>query len=129
MAVTASIALASATLTAEQRTTATLTVSNSGGSAVLVTGISPTYTPSGSTSQAVSVALGVVPFGGPFPQSVGAAGTQNFPFDVVPHAPASGYGLAEPASQTYSVGAIVLTNDGSVTVATPATLTVTNPSH
>jgi hypothetical protein len=129
MAVTASIALGSSTLYPEQQTTATLTVSNSGGAAVLVTGIQPTCTPSGLTNQAVAVALGNPPFGGAFNQSVAASGSTTFSFGVVAHAPTSGYGLAEPSQQLYSVGATVYTNDGSVTVATPSTLTINSPSH
>lgn len=128
MAITASIALTSATAKSGQRTTATLTISNSGGAAVLLTAIQPTVVPSGLTTQAVAVAVGVPMFGGAWPNSIPASGTLVIPFEVVAQAPTTSYGLAEPASIAYSVGATLNTNDGSITVATPATLTVTNPA-
>jgi len=128
MAITASIALSSATAKAEQRVTASLTVNNSGGAAVTVTSVQPTLVPSGLTSQSVSAGVGVPMFGGAFASSVAASGALVIPFDVVAHAPTTSYGLAEPASLAYSVGATVGTSDGAVTVATPATLTVTNPA-
>jgi hypothetical protein len=128
MAITASIALSSATATSGQNVAATLTVSNSGSSAVLVTGLSPYMVPSGGTSRALAVAVGQAPFGGPFTVSVAASGASTFVFNVVPLAPTTSYGLAEPASLAYQVGCTVYTNDGSVTDATKATLTVSNPS-
>lgn len=128
MAVTASIAVSDATLTAGQKTTVTLTVSNSGGAAVLVTGIQPTVTPNGLSSQAVAVAIGQPMWGAAFSQSVAASGSTTFSWEIVPNAPTTSYGLAMPASYVYSIGATVYTNDGSITVATPTTVTVTNPS-
>lgn len=128
MAISATIALSTATATSGQRCAVTATVSNSGGAAVLVSGIQPTMTPNGLTSQAIASAVGVPAWGGPFNQSVAAGGTTKFTWDVVPQAPTTNYGLAEPGSYVYSVGATISTNDGSVSVATPATLTVTNPA-
>lgn len=128
MAVTASIALSTATVKSGQKTAATLTVSNSGAAAVLVTGIQPTLVINGNTTQNTATAVGVPMWGGPFNQSVPASGSTPFYFDVVPLAPTTSQGLAEPASLVYSVGATVSTNDGSVTVATPATVTATNPA-
>lgn len=128
MAITASIALSASTLVSGQKTTATLTVSNSGAAAVLVTGIDPVATINGATTESVAVAVGQFMFGGPFNQSVAASGTTNFVADFVPLAPTTSYGLAAPASLVYSIGATVSTNDGSVTAATPATVTVTNPA-
>lgn len=128
MAITASIALSSATAKSGQRTTATLTLSNSGSAAVLVTAIAPTMVVSGGTAQNLADAVGVPMFGGAWSNSIAGSGTLVIPFDVVAHAPTTSYGLAEPASIAYSVGATINTNDGSITVATPATLTVTNPA-
>ncbi len=128
MAITASIALNTSTALANQVVNATLTVSNSGGAAVLVTGIQPVVNPNGQTVQSVATQNGQAPFGGAFNQSVAASGSTAFYFSVVPNAPTTSYGLAEPASLVYSIGATVYTNDGSVTAATPATLTVSNPA-
>lgn len=128
MAITASIALSTATIKSAQKTTATLTVSNSGGSDVLVTGIQTLCNPNGSTSQAVAASVGVPPFGGAWPQTVAASGSTKFYWDVVPAAPTTSIGLAMPASLVYSIGAVVSTNDGAITNATPATVTVTNPA-
>lgn len=130
MAITATIALSSSSIVAEQKTVATCTVTNSGGSAVNVTAINPTVTPSGATPQSVSVAVGQPPLLPGMPTSVAASGgTTKFSWDVVPHAPSSGYGSAEPASQIYDVGALINTSDGSLTSATTSALTVTNPGH
>lgn len=129
MAITAAITLSSATCAAEQKVTATCTVSNSGGAAVNVTAINPLLTPTGATQRSVSAAIGVPPIGGAFTVSVAASGSTAFNFDVVPHAPSSGYGNAEPASLVYDVGAVVYTSDGSLTNATTTTLTVTYPGH
>jgi len=127
MAITAAIALSDATLTSGMSATATLTVSNSASAAVLVTGIQPTVTPAGLTSQSVAVAVGQPMWGAAFPQSVAALGSTKFSWPVTPNAPTAGYGLAMPATFVYDVGATVYTNDGAITTATPATLTVTNP--
>jgi hypothetical protein len=128
MAITATCAINDNTLKAEERGTIACTVSNSGGAAVLVTGIQPTCTINGETEQSVSVALGQPAFGGAFPQSVAASGSTIFYWDVLAHAPTTSWGLATPASLVYSFGATILTNDGSTTVATPVTATITNPA-
>lgn len=129
MAITASIALSSASILAEQKTTATLTVSNSGGTAVAVTSIQPLLSPTGVTQQSVSSAIGVPPVGGAYNVTVPASGTAKFSWDVVPHAPSSGFGNAMPSPFVYDVGAVVMTSDGALTSPTPTTLTVTNPGH
>lgn len=128
MAITASIALSSATCTSGQQVTATCTVSNSGGAAVNVISLAPLVTPNGQTPQSVAVAVGVPPIGGAFSQSVAASGTLAISFSVVPHAPTTSYGLAEPASYVYAVGALVTTSDGALTSASTSTLTVANPA-
>jgi hypothetical protein len=126
MAITASVAMSSATCKSGQQVIATLTVSNSGGSAVVVTGIEPVVTPNGQTSQAVAVGVGRPAVGGNFSSSVAASGSTAFPFPVCPNAPTTSAGLAMPSSLVYSIGATVLTSDGAITAATPATVTVTN---
>ena len=131
MAITATIALSSATCNAEQTVVATVTVTNTGASTVLVTGIQPLVTPHSATNGSVSVAVGSVPLGGAFPSTVaGSSGTTKFSFPVTPHAPNTSYGiLAEPASFVYDVGAVVATSDGSLTSPTVTTLTVAYPAN
>lgn len=127
MAITAAITLGSATLTTGQKTAVTCTVSNSGGSAVTVTGIVPLCMPAGSTKRTVAVALGEPPLGPGMTVSVAASGSTPFTWDAVPFAPTSGQGLAMPAQQIYDMGATVYTSDGAITAATTTTLTVNDP--
>lgn len=130
MAITAAITLSSATCVAEQSVAVTCTVSNSGGASVNVLNIVPTAPVNGTTPETTSIAKGYPPLGPGMTVSVAASGSTGFTFPVVPHAP-TGDGTstpAEPASIVYSIGATVYTSDGAVTVATPATLTVTNPA-
>lgn len=128
MAVTAAMTLSAASCKAEQKVTATCTVSNSGAAALYVGYIQPSLTPHGGTVQSVSSAVGVPAVGGAFAVTVAASGSTAFSFDVVPHAPASGYGNAEPASLVYDVGALIGMSDGSLVAASSTTLTVTPPS-
>lgn len=130
MAITATIALSSATCVAEQKVTATLTVSNSGAATVLVTGIAPSVTPHSATNGSVSVGIGGVALGGAFTSTVAASGSTKFSFDVVPHAPITSYNIgSEPSSFVYDVGAVIATSDGSLTSPTVATLTVAYPAN
>ena len=130
MAITAAMTLSSATATAEQQVTATCTVTNTGANAVSVTAIVPTAPPTGVTNGSTAMALGNPPIGPGLAVSVpGSSGTLALSWGVIAHAPSSGYGLAEPASQIYDIGALVYTSDGSVTSATTTTLTVSNPGH
>lgn len=119
MAITAAITLADSTVDSEQQAQATLTVSNSGGSAVLVTGIQPKVTP-----LAASVGIGICAFGGSATQSVAAGGSTAFYFNLVAHAPQASNPQVSPATFAYVVGATVYCNDGSITEASTATLTV-----
>jgi hypothetical protein len=131
MAITAAITLSASTVTSNQTppSQAALTVTNTGANAVLVTGIAPTVVPHGQTPQSVAVGVGVAAFGGAFAVSVpGSSGTLVFNFPVQAFAPTTTYGLAEPTQYQYDVGATVYTNDGSITAATTATLTVNNPA-
>lgn len=130
MALSGTIALSASSTLAEQQVAVTLTITNPGGSAILVTSIQPTVVPTGLTGQTCSVAVGTPPVGGVFPSSVPpSSGTLLVTWPITPHAPASGYGLSEPSPFSYSVGATFYANDGSITVATPATLSVANPGH
>lgn len=127
MAMSASIAVSSATAKAGQTVNALMSVSNSGAADVLVMGIEPSTVPNGLTAQTCAVAQGRPALGGAFNQVVAAGGSATFGWALVFHAPTTSEGLAEPASLVYSVGATLYSNDGSVTEATPATVTVTNP--
>lgn len=129
MAITATIAVSSATAKNEQRVGVACTVSNSGSSAVNVTAIVPKMVVNGTTPQTCSVALGAPNTGPGMTVSVAASGSTIFYWDVLAHAPQSGYGLAEAASVVYSVGATIYTSDGSITAATATTVTVTPNSH
>lgn len=129
MAITAAMTVASATAKAGQRVACTCTVTNSGVGAVNVTAIQPVVTINGQTEQDVAAAAGVPGLGpGATVTVAGGGGTLAKTWDVVAHAPTTSYGFATPASLVYSVGATVYTSDGSIAAATPATITVTNPS-
>lgn len=130
MAITAAAVLSDSTVNPEQKTTVTVTVTNSGGSSVNVIGVTPTCTPTGGTAQSVSVALGAPPLGpGRTIAVAGSNGTLALAWDVVAHAPQAGFGSAMPAEFVYDVGAVIYTSDGAVTAATVAALTVSSPSH
>lgn len=129
MAITAAIALSAATCTAEQPIGVVCTVTNGNASSVDVMSVTPTMTPASATKQSVSSAQGLSPVGPGMTVAVAASGTLALAWTVVPHAPAAGGGLANPASHVYDVGALVYTSDGSITAATIATLTVSNPTH
>lgn len=129
MAISAAITLSSATAMAEQAVAATCTVTNSGGAAVYVLDIVPTAPINGTTPATTSVALGKPPLGPGVTTSVaGSNGTLAVTWPVMGHAPTTNTtNPAVPSSLVYSIGATVYTSDGAITVATPATLTVTNP--
>lgn len=128
MAITATVVVSDATIALGQTITATVTVANSGGADVTVTGFQPTATPAGLKSQAVAVALGMPAFGGVFNATVAAGGDADFSFNVTPNAPSTDVGFAMPAQQVYDIGATIYTNDGSITAATTTTLTVDAPT-
>lgn len=150
MAITASIALTPSAAKTYQKVSAVLTINNSAGTAVLVTGVTPYADVGGSsTSQAVPVELGQPPTGPGETITVAASGALTMEFDVVPMGPqvptyttnpfgSPGQGgativnlppLAMPQSSTFDIGALVYTNDGAVTTATTALLTVTPTSY
>ncbi|GEM_PF-5355794 len=125
MAITATISLSATTISKQQKTTATLTVSNSGGSAINVTGIQPrAYLTGSSPPEPVGAAIGVPALGPGMNVSVPASGSLVFSFDYTFAAPSTG--ANGQGSGTYSCDAVVYTADGSVTVPTAATVTV-NP--
>lgn len=130
MAITALITLSTPTCVAEQAVAVACTVSNSGGSAVNVLSIIPTAPINGTTQESTSIAKGAPNLGPGMTVSVAASGSTAFNFNVVPHEP-TGDPTSNPAEASqliYSIGATVYTSDGAITVATPTTLTVTNPA-
>lgn len=130
MAITAAVTLSAATATSPNgQVIATVTVSNSGGAAVNVTGITPAITPSGIVGAPACIDAGVVPLGPQQTVSVAASGSTTFPFKVVALGPQSGAGNANPTTQVFTIGATVYTDDGAVTQATTASLTVSPPTH
>lgn len=116
MAMSATIALSSATCKINQQVLATVTVSNSGGSDVTVTGIRPTILfTNAPTNDPAAAAVGAPAISSGFPVIVPASGTLKVTFGVVPFI-SSGTG-------TFSIGAICTSNDGSVFSPTATTLT------
>jgi hypothetical protein len=131
MAITAAITLSSSTIKGNQSTVATCTVTNSGTSAVNVTGMQPFATPHGASPavQSVTALIGMPPLGPGQTISVpGSSGTLAIPFTVAPNCPQASTTApgqaAQPASWSFDIGATVYTSDGSVTAATTAQLTV-----
>ncbi len=131
MAITAAMTVSSATAANGTGVTATCTVTNSGTDAVTVTGIQPSVTPHSATTQSVAALVGLPPLGPGATVSVaGSNGTRAFGWGVsafAPQAQTSGVtgNPANPAQYVYDLGATVFTSDGSITVASTTTLTVT----
>lgn len=118
MAMTASIAVNNNSVVINYPVQVTLTVSNSGGAAVNVTGIEPMAYITGASAvdkSAGAVALGL-PIGTGTNLVVPAAGSTVFTWGANFFAPSG--------STTYDVLAIVYSNDGSVFSPAAATVTV-----
>lgn len=130
MAITATISLSPTTVNVNTPTVATLTVSNSGGSAVNVTSVTPDARLTGGLySVPPGVAFGLVPLGPGAPVSVAASGSLVLTFPVIFFAPSGSLSLSGGvvvASTTYDVAATIYTSDGAITAPTAATVTV-NP--
>lgn len=117
MAMSATIALSSATAKINQVITATLTISNSGGSPVNVTSIQPVLKLTGAPSNDFPAAnAGVASLGPGENVTVPAGGTLVMPFGAV--------FFASSGSTTYDVGAVCQSNDGSIFSPTAATVTI-----
>lgn len=129
MAMTATIAVNPSTVNINQNVAVALTVSNSGGSPVNMTGIVPTAFFTG--APAIDKAAGGAALGQPqLGQSganvtVPAGGSLVFNWNVVFFAPST-RPVYSGSGGTYDVGAICYSNDGSVFSPTAATVTV-NP--
>ena len=123
MAMTASIALSSATCYTGGTINVLLTVSNSGASAVKVTNITPIVEPHSDTKDSVAVSVGVPALGPGITVSVPASGSLVFPWSVIPFSPVS----SNQGTQILDLGALCTSDDGSLFAASTTTLTVTSP--
>jgi len=124
MAMTATISLSPSTVQINQQINATITVSNSGGSAVNVTSIQMQSKFTGGSQENVGCAFGSPNLGPAAATSVAASGSTVFPVPLVFFAPSTG--PIGTGSGTFDVGCIIQSSDGSVFSPTAATVTV-NP--
>jgi|SRR5271165_4283401 len=122
MTLSASVSMVPSSLSFNNPSTALVTVSNSGGSNVKLVSLTPIVNSDGSKGTAVSSinlqapnASVVVP----------ATGSVIVPFQIVCWAP-QGPNLSSLSPSVYSIGANLITSDGSSFSATPANLTI-NP--
>lgn len=126
MAMTASLTVSPSTVIINQPIACSLTVSNSGGSAVNVLSIQPNaIVHASSPPNAVeSAALGVVNLGPGAVVSVPASGSVTYGFSVIFFAPSTG--PIGAGSGTFDIGALVSASDGSNFTPTAQSVTV-NP--
>lgn len=125
MAMTATISCSPDPVQVNQQVTATITVSNSSGSSVNVTGISLYANYTGDNLQPhVSVAYGTPNLGAGATVAVAASGSTIFPVNLTFFAPSTG--LLSDGEGTYDVGAQITSSDGSVFHPTADTITVNN---
>ena len=123
MAMSATISVSPSAVQINQKVTATITVSNSGSSAVTVEGIRlyANYT-GGSSAPHTSVAYGQPNLSAGATVSVAASGSTVFPVDLVFFAPSTG--LLSDGSGTFDVSAQIDSDDGSVFHPTAALVSV-----
>lgn len=133
MAITAAIALSSATCKVGQSVTALLTVTNGNAEAVQVVECTPLAFPSGRKTPA-PIGLGLPPIAPGQTVNVPAGGTLVLrwgvtPLAPVPRAPAydSDGAVSNSASQVYDVGAELKTSDGTNPSVSTTTLTASTP--
>lgn len=125
MAMTATISCAPDPVQIGQKVVATITVSNSSGSSVSVTGINLYANYTGDNLQPhVSVAYGKPNLLPGATVAVAASGSTIFPVDLTFFAPSTG--LLSTGVGTYDVGAQITSSDGSVFHPTADTITVNN---
>lgn len=119
MALSATISVSPASVTVEQSAVATVVISNSGGSAVLMTSclLRSNLTGTPAAKDATSAAFGDAPLSAGFPISVPASGSLTLRIPVIYHQPS---GLT-----TFDLSANIESNDGSNFSPTAATITVT----
>lgn len=127
MAITGSITVGNGQITyvAGQQISISASVSNSGGSDVMVTSIQPTLTPFFLTSQSVNAAIGVPNLGAGVSRVVPAGGSAKFNWTVTPGP--SGPAVEYSTGYSYTAGAVVYTSDGAATSLTAASFSAINP--
>lgn len=129
MAITATIALDQTPIGYNQKSHATVTVSNSGGSDVTVTSLHPLILATGAPTYETNInsrASGLPKgFGQQFTSPAG--GSVQVPFDYLVFSPQvlEQGNLDQSVPLTYTVGCTVGTSDGSLVAPTPATVTIT----
>ena len=125
MAMTATITCSPSAVLINQKVTATITVANSGPSAVTVQGISLNAIYTGATRPAPgAVAYGTANLSAGATTTVAASGSTIFPMDLTFFAGSTG--LLSDGNGTYSVIPYITTSDGSYFSATAATVSVDN---
>lgn len=126
MAMTATISTnPSSTAVTEQTVTAILVISNSGTVPVTVTSVQPTVQLTSSSAPTINsgVSIGVINTGPNSNLTVPASGSLTITWPLSIHGPSTTY-ATQSGSNTYSIGATVYSNDGSVFAPTASTLTV-----
>jgi len=126
MALTASIAISSSTITVGQVLNAVLTVSNSSGTDINVMQVLPkvNFTGNPIPMDGSSVSYGAVPLTQGFNNVVPAGGSLNIRFSYSIYQPSTMNQLDQDSTGTYDVGCLILANDGEQISPTVATVTV-----
>lgn len=120
----ASITLASASVSTGQVLNAVLTVSNSSGAPVTIIQILPkaNFTGNPIPTDGSSVAYGQIPLGQGINNSIPASGSATFPLSYSLYAPS--VKEDDSGTGTYDIGCLVVGNNGEQISPTPATVTV-----
>lgn len=130
MALTATIALVETPIAYNQRSTANVTISNSGASPVTVLTLQPQILP---TPSDPNYEMGINAQSSDLPKGFGqqfvapAGGSVQVPFDYLLFSPqvAENGNLSQSVPVTYLIGCNIYTSDGSAFSPTPATQTIT----
>lgn len=123
-AITATIALSSASCTVGQSIMATVAITNPNASAVTITEIKPTCIETGNTEarDGSSFSAANVPLGNGLNATVSANSSANFLFSISPYAPSRKQD--DSGTNTYDVSCHISSNLGDYIAPTAATLTV-----
>jgi hypothetical protein len=131
MALSATISLAQTPIGYNQQSSASVTVSNSGGSPVTITGFAPQILATGAPTYQTNIdsqaSLPTLAGINALPLTVPASGSLvvAFAYNVFSPQVAEAGNLDQSVPTTYAVGCIVDTSDGSRFSPTPATVTIT----
>lgn len=129
MALSATLSLSQSPIGYNQKSSANVTVSNSGGSPVTVLSLQPQILASGAPSLETNInsSSSSLPQGFGMVFSVPAGGSVVIPFDYnvfSPQVVESG-NLDQSVPTTYSIGCNIITSDGSSFAPSPQTVTIT----